>query len=181
MGRASVSLSSLCIEATLQSIKRGRTRLYDASRWTGVTPADAVADRAGMDSTRRIPPSPLHAAVAPTWRASLLIRPTPVPQDRSAVVRPLVSRARQRQWKRRCSSCHGLSTPDILMVSLCTPRVRHFGECSKQDSEWHRAILRSWKVASIQPLRHPAATHVQPATAELNDPTLPPLKLMPLW
>ena len=32
-------------------------------------------------------------------------------------VRALVSGARQRQWKRRCSSRRGMSTPDILMVS----------------------------------------------------------------
>ncbi len=51
-----------------------------------------------------------------------------------------------------------------------TARVGYFGECGKQDSEGHRATSRSWKVASIQPLRHPAPAHAQPATAELNGP-----------
>ena len=49
-----------------------------------------------------------------------------------------------------------------VALALGTARVRHFGECGKQVSEWHGATLRSWKVASIQPLRFLAAAHVQP-------------------
>jgi hypothetical protein len=51
-----------------------------------------------------------------------------------------------------------------------TARGAHFGEGGKQGSERHRAASRSWTAASIQPSRHPAAAHAQPATAEPNGP-----------
>src|ERR1700710_1466962 len=61
-----------------------------------------------------------------------------------------------------------------VALALGTARVGHFGECGKQESERHRATSRSWKVASIQPLRHPATAHALTATAELNGPAPDP-------
>ncbi len=60
--------------------------------------------------------------------------------------------------------------PHAVAPALGTARIRHFGECGKQESEWHGAISQSWKIASIQPPRHSAAARAQATTAELNGP-----------